>query len=418
MARLVKPLTVTQINNAKPKATTYKLFDGGGLFLQVSPAGGKHWKLKYTKDNGKEGLLSFGAYPDVSLEQARKKREAARAQKASGIDPGEAKRQEKAERLAQAKNTFRAVTNAWLDLERARITPNSIRTYEVILDKYLLPPLGELPVKNLKSGDFLEAIRRIEDKGIFATSRRASHICSKIMRYAIALGLVEFDPLPSLNNLLKPYKRGHHAAAIEPTEVGNILRLIDLYGGTLIVRTALKIMPYVFVRTNELRTARWADIDFKTCEWRYTVSKTKTQHIVPLARPVIVLLHSLYDLTGNGELVFPNTYGKNKSISQTTMITALRSLDIPNAEMTIHGFRATARTLLDEVLGERYDLIEHQLAHTVRDPNGRAYNRTQHLPERKRMMTRWALYLDNLRAGNNEIPPFNPLESKQVEFVD
>jgi integrase len=397
MARLVKPLTATQITNAKPKTAPYKLFDGGGLYLQVTPAGGKHWKMKYIKESGKEGLLSFGSFPELSLEQARRMRDEARSQKAAGLDPGTVKRQAKEEKQSQAKNTFRAITNSWLELERSKITSNSIRTYEVIIDKYLLPPLGDIPIKHIRPADFLETIRKIEEKGIFATSRRASHICSKVMRYAIALGIVEIDPIPSIRDLLKPYRKKHFSAVLDPASLGNLLKVIDGYGGTVIVKSALKIMPYIFVRTNELRHAKWADINFETNEWRYTVSKTKTPHIVPLAPQVIDILKELHQLTGGGELVFPSLYGKKKPISQSTMITALRAMDIPNEEMTIHGFRATARTLLEEVLGERYDIIEQQLAHSVRDPNGRAYNRTTHLTERKLMMEKWANYLDGLR---------------------
>ena len=407
MARLIKPLTTTQINNAKPRETPYKLFDGGGLFLHVTPAGGKHWKMKYRQANGKEGLLSFGGYPALSLEQARRKRDEAKSHQLSGLDPGEVRRQEKTQRQFQAKNTFRAITSAWLDLTRAKVAPRSLRNYKMILDKYLLPPLGDMPIKNIRPGDFLEAFRHIEAKGTFATSRKASQLCSGIMRYAIAMGIVEIDPMPSINILLKPYRARHFSAITEPECIGKLLHRIDAYGaerGSIIVKTAMRIMPYVFVRTTELIHAKWSDINFETCEWRYTASKTKTPHIVPLAPQAINLLRELKKVTGNGEFVFPNARDKTRPINAVTMIGVLRDMGIGRDEMTIHGFRATARTLLDEVLGERYELIEHQLAHAVRDPNGRAYNRTVHLAERKRMMIRWADYLDGLReAARHEV---------------
>jgi integrase len=225
------------------------------------------------------------------------------------------------------------------------------------------------------------------------------------MRYAIALGVVKSDPTPSINILLKPYRTKHFPAITDPEQLGRLLRRIDAYGkgaASMAVKTAMKIMPYIFVRTTELANAKWADINFETCEWRFVVSKTKTPHIVPLAPQVVRLLKALRAFTGDCEFVFPNARDRKRPINGVTMIGVLRRMGIARDEMTIHGFRATARTLLDEVLGERYDLIEHQLAHTVRDPNGRAYNRTAHLAERKRMMAGWADYLDALRKAAKE----------------
>jgi integrase len=400
MARLVKPLTATQVQNAKPRETVYKLFDGGGLFLQVTPAGGKHWKMKYRQANGKEGLLSFGAYPAVSLEQARRKRDEARTQKASGRDPGEVKRQEKAELQSLAKNSFRSMANAWMELMTSRVKPQTLRQYRLIVEKYLLPPLGEKHIKDIKPSDILEIMRNIEKRNIAATCKKACQYCSQVMQYAIAMGIIELDPIPSIRILLKSHRVKHRAAIIEPLEFGKLLNKIDEYGsgrGYYVVSCALKIIPYIFVRTIELINAKWREIDFDNCEWRYTVSKTSTPHIVPLAPQVIAILKQLHVGTGNGELLFPNMRDYTHPISEVTLIGALRRMGYSPKEMTVHGFRATARTLLDEVLRERYDLIEHQLAHTVRDPNGRAYNRTQHLEERKRMMARWADYLDGLK---------------------
>lgn len=400
MARLVKPLTATQVQNAKPKEAAYKLFDGGGLFLQVTPAGGKHWKMKYRQANGKEGLLSFGAYPAVSLEQARRKRDEARTQKASGRDPGEVKRQKKADMQALEKNSFRSIANAWADLTATKISARSMRGYRGVLDRHILPSLGDKHIKEIKPSDFLETMREIEKRDIAATCKKACQLCSQIMQYGIALGLVEIDPIPSIRILLKSHRVKHRAAITDPLELGKLLLKIDEYGddrGYFVVKYALKIIPYIFVRTRELINAKWSEIDFENCEWRYTVNKTNTPHVVPLAPQVMALLQQLHVGTGNGELLFPNMRNYTNPISEVTMIGALRRMGYSPQEMTIHGFRAIARTLLDEVLRERYDLIEHQLAHTVRDPNGRAYNRTQHLEERKRMMAEWANYLDGLR---------------------
>ncbi len=401
MARLVKPLTATQVQNAKPREAVYKLFDGGGLFLQVTPAGGKHWKMKYRQANGKEGLLSFGAYPAVSLEQARRKRDEARSQKASGRDPGEVKRQEKAELQSLATHSFRAMANAWMELTAAKVRPQTVRQYAGVLDRHLIPALGDMHIKDIRPAMLVETMRDIEKKDKIATCKKACQICSQIMQYSVALGLIEIDPIPSIRTLLKSHRVRHRAAIIDPLEFGKLLLKIDSYGGEK-GYYALRILPYLFVRSIELISAKWNEIDFENAEWRYTVTKTNTPHIVPLAPQVVAMLKELHGGTGNGELLFPNMRDYKHPISEVTMIGALRRMGYSPQEMTIHGFRATARTLLDEVLRERYDLIEHQLAHTVRDPNGRAYNRTQHLEERKRMMTRWADYLDSLREKARE----------------
>lgn len=408
MAKLIKPLTATQITNAKPKENMYKLFDGGGLFLQINPTGGKYWKMKYRKEDGKEGLLTFGKYPAVTLEQARRKRDEAKTQKAHGIDPADAKKKEKAEKLNRAKNTFHAVALAWMDVHRTKLSPKGIYHYKSLLEKYAFPYIGSVPVKDLRAPDFLEVFRKIELLGHSSTVKRAKSAFSLIMRHAVAVGQADFDPIPALRGQLKAYRRQHYAACTEPEDVGRLLRAIDTFSGSSTIGSALKILPYVFTRPGELLNAKWADINFETKEWRYTANKTATQHIVPLCSYVISILEKLHQATGEGEYVFPGARKATQPINDDSIRRALREVGITAAETAPHGFRATARTLLDEVLGERYDLIEHQLAHTMRDPNGRAYNRTHHLPERKRMMERWGQYLDNLRAGSTEIPPFNP----------
>lgn len=401
LARLIKPLTATQVSNAKPKAKMYKLFDGGGLFLQVNPSGGKHWKMKYRKNDGKESLLTFGSYPAITLEQARKMRDEARAQKAVGIDPGVARQEEKAERVKSARNTFEAVTREWIEIHSTKVKPASMHIYEVLLDKFVFPIIGKRPIGEMKGPDFLELLRGVEAQGQLYSAKRIAILCGMIMRFAVATGRAEIDPLPSVRGCLRAHKTKHFVTMTDPKEVGRLLRTIDAYPGSLVVSSALKTAPYVFVRPGELQQARWADIDFDACEWRYTTSKTGTPHIVPLAPQVMRILKTLYAYTGHQEWVFPHNWQKGKPMAKTALLAALRAMGITREEMTPHGFRAMARTLLDEVLGERYDLIEHQLAHMVRDPNGRAYNRTQHLAERHRMMERWAMYLDSLR---NERP--------------
>ncbi|MDL2216261.1 integrase arm-type DNA-binding domain-containing protein [Desulfovibrio sp. OttesenSCG-928-M14] len=398
MARLVKPLTATQVANAKAKANMYKMFDGGGLFLQVNPSGGKHWKMKYRKNDGKEGLLTFGSYPAVTLEQARKMRDEAKSQKAVGVDPGVARREEKAERMTMAKNTFEAVTREWMEVHATKVKPQTLHIYKVLLEKSVFPLIGKMPIREMKAPDFLEMLRRLESQRQLYSVKRISIVCGLIMRFAVATGRADADPMPSLRGSLKAHKTKHLASTTDPKQVGRLLRTIDAYQGSFVVSCALKIAPYVFVRPGELQHARWEDIDFEACEWRYTTSKTNTPHIVPLAPQVMKILKDLHDLTGHQEWVFPSMRQRGEPMGKTTILAALRAMGITDEEMTPHGFRAMARTLLDEVLGERYDLIEHQLAHMVRDPNGRAYNRTVHLVERKRMMERWANYLDELRA--------------------
>ena len=398
MARLIKPLTAVQVQNAKPKDSMYKMFDGGGLFLQVNPSGGKYWKMKYRKADGKEGLLTFGGYPEISLEQARRMRDEARAQRASGLDPGIVRQEEKAERRTRASNTFEAVSREWMEVHATKVKAQTLHIYRVLLEKSVFPLIGKRPIAEMKAPDFLALLRRLEEQKQLYSVKRISIVCGMIMRFAVAAGKAEADPTPALRGSLKAHKTKHLAAMTDPKQVGRLLRTIDAYPGSFVVSTALKIAPYVFVRPGELQHARWEDIDFDACEWRYTTSKTNTPHIVPLVPQVMKLLQELYAFTGNGEWVFPSQRQKGAPMGKTSMLAALRSMGIRDEEMTPHGFRAMARTLLDEVLGERYELIEHQLAHMVRDPNGRAYNRTVHLAERRRMMERWAQYLDELRA--------------------
>ena len=399
MARLIKPLTALQVQNAKPKAAMYKLFDGGGLFLRVNPSGNKYWKMKYRKNDGKESLLTFGRFPEVSLRQARRMRDEARAQRACGLDPGQMRKERIAARKFRIQNSFEAVSREWLDVHSTKVKPQSLRIYRRILESSVFPFLGNRPTAEMKTPDILTLLRHFEEQDKIYLSRQISMLCGMIMRYAVAVGKAEADPTPSLRGSLKTHRPKHRAAVTAPKEVGRLLRIIDAYPGRFVILCALKIAPYVFVRPGELQHARWADIDFDSGEWRYTASKTSTPHIVPLAPPVLSILRQLYAVTGSKEWVFPHQWGKAGPIGRSTLLGALRAMGISREEMTPHGFRAMARTLLDEELHERCDLIEHQLAHAVRDPNGRAYNRTEHRAERRRMMERWAQYLDRLRAN-------------------
>ncbi len=398
-------LSDTSIRNAKPDKKTKKLYDERGLYLEVSPAGGKWWRLKY-RFNDKEKRISLGVYPDVSLKDARDRRDEARKLLANGIDPSENRKAMKSARIDRASNSFEVIAREWFAKYSTTWAKNhsnrTIRRFE----RDIFPWVGGQPIAEINAPELLAVVRRIESRGALETAHRALSNCGQVFRYAVATGRAERDPSGDLRGALPPVKGAHFAATTEPKRVAEILCAMDGYEGTLTVRCAMRLAPLVFVRPGELRNAQWADIDFEAAEWRYLVTKTNTQHIVPLARQAIEILCELQPLTGNSRYIFPSARSLMRPMSDNAILAAMRRLGIEKDEMSGHGFRAVARTILDEVLGVRPDYIEHQLAHAVRDPNGRAYNRTAHLPERRKMMQQWADYLDKLKAGA-EIIKFN-----------
>jgi integrase len=397
------PLTDIAIKNTKPSEKIVRKFDERGLYLEISPSGGKWWRLKY-RFAGKEKRLSLGVYPDVGLKEARERRDEARGLLAKGIDPGENRKAQKKASAERSANSFEVVarewitqqSTAWVEGHRVRI----LRLFEL----NVFPWIGDRPVADLTAPEVLAVLRQIEGRGAVDTAHRIRGYCGQVFRYAVATGRATQDPTAALRGALAPVKGGHFAATTEPKQLAGILRAIDSYEGTLPVRCALRLAPLVFVRPGELRKAEWADFDLDAAEWRYTVTKTNTQHIVPLAVQAVAILRELRPLTGKGRLAFPSARSSERPMSDNTILAAMRRMGIGKEEMTGHGFRAVARTILDEVLHVRPELIEHQLAHAVRDPNGRAYNRTAHLPERKQMMQQWADYLDRLKAGAEVIP--------------
>jgi len=397
------PLTDTAVRNAKPQEKSYRLTDGEGMYLEVSPAGGKLWRLKY-RFEGKEKRLSFGAYPEVSIKDARAKREQARKLLADGIDPGEHKKAQKLAGLEKAANSFEVVAREWLERRKSVWSPSHAIRIVHRLERDIFPWLGKKAIADIKAPELLQTIRRIESRGIVETAHRALSECGQVFRYAVATGRAERDPSGDLRGALPPVKGTHFAAVTDPEELAGILRAMDSYRGTAVVASALRLAPLVFVRPGELRTALWEDFDLDSGEWRYRVSKTNTDHIVPLCHQALSILKDLQPLTGSGRYVFPSARTNSRPMSDNAVLSALRRADIPKEQMTGHGFRAAARTILDEVLGFRPDIIEHQLAHAVKDPNGRAYNRTAHLAERKKMMQAWADYLDELKDGAEIIP--------------
>ena len=397
------PLTDTAIRNIKPGEKPVKLFDERGLFLLVTPSGGRWWRLKY-RINGKEKQLSLGVYPDVGLKEARQRRDDARKRVAAGIDPSENRKAQKSARADRAANSFEVVALEWFAKFSATWATHHgdriIRRFE----RDIFPWIGGRPISEVTAPELLTVVRRIESRGALETAHRALGNCGQVFRYAVATGRAERDPSGDLRGALPPVKGEHFAATTEPKRVAAILRAMDGYEGTLTVRCALRLAPLVFVQPGELRKAEWGDIDLDAAEWRYTVTKTNTPHIVPLSQQAVVILRELYPLTGRGRFVFPGARSNGRPMSDNAILAALRRMGIAKEEMSGHGFRAVARTILDEVLGVRPDYIEHQLAHAVRDPNGRAYNRTAHLPERRKMMQQWADYLDKLKAGAEVIP--------------
>jgi integrase len=392
-------LTDTKIRNAKPGKKPQRLFDERGLYLEVSPAGGKWWRLKYRYE-GREKRVSLGVYPDVSLRDARDRRDASRKLLADGIDPSENRKATKSASADRASNSFEVVTREWFVKFSSEWAPSHRDRIVRLFERDIFPWIGGRPISEVTAPELLTALRRIEARGALDTAHRARGICGQVLRYAVATGRCERDPSGDLRGALPPVKGKHFAATTEPSKLAGILRAMDGYEGELTVRCALRLAPMVFVRPGELRMAEWKDIDLDAAEWRYTVTKTNVPHIVPLCRQAVKILRDLQPLNGNGRFVFPGARTSKRPMSDNAILAAMRRMGIGKEEMSGHGFRAVARTILDEVLGIRPDFIEHQLAHAVRDPLGRAYNRTAHLPERRKMMQKWADYLDKLKAGS------------------
>lgn len=390
-------LTDTKIRTAKAKTKAYKLSDSGGLFILISPTNSKYWRLKY-RFGGKEKLLAIGVYPDLSLAEAREKREEAKKRIANGIDPSVFKKTTKRSAQMVAEGSFEVVAREWhlKNNQRWSVKHGALIIHR--LERYIFPWLGSCHIGELNAQQLLEALRRIENKGALETAHRIYQICGQVFRYAVATGRASRDPTVDLKGALPPAKVKHLASIIEPAKIGELLRAIDQYEGFFVTKCALRLAPLVFVRPGELRQAEWSEIDLNKAEWTIPAEKMKMRqaHLVPLSKQGIAILTELKPLTGSGKYIFPGLLSNKRPMSDNTVNCALRRLGYESNEITGHGFRAMARTLLDEVLEFRPDIIEHQLAHAVKDPLGRAYNRTTHLQIRREMMQRWADYLDEL----------------------
>ena len=406
------PLSDTACKNAHKHAKAaigkaFTLFDDKGLHLLIKPlkdSWAKWWRLKYRFDD-KDCLLSLGTYPEISLQQAREQRDIIRKQIAGGVNPSENRKAVKSSRAESAANSFEVIAREW-GAKKIDTWDDKNNRSKRMLERNIFPWLGGKPITDILPKDILECLRRIENRGTIETAHRSLQICGQVFRYAVATGRVDRDITPDLRGALPPAKSEHFAAITEPKQVAELLRAIDGYQGSLSAICALKLAPLVFVRPGELRAAEWEHIDLDAKEWRYYVSKTDVQHIVPLSSQAIKILEELHPLTGHGRFVFSSerTPRGDRCMSENTLNAALKRLGYGKDVMTAHGFRAMARTILDEVMSVRVDFIEHQLAHAVKDPNGRAYNRTAHLPERHKMMQAWADYLDDLKNGAQVIP--------------
>jgi integrase len=402
------PLNEMKVRNAKSKVKPYKISDSEGLYLHVTETGGKLWRFKYRFDNDgkgkKEKLLAFGKYPEVSLHDARKRRDDARKLLANNVDPGAVRKAQKQAKIEDTE-TFEVISREWHNKFNPTWAEGHALKIMRRLELDLFPWIGTRPIKDITAPELLAVLRRTEARGAVDAAHRLRGVCNMIFRYAIATGRAQHNLAQDLIGSLPPAQKRHLAAITEPNEVADLLRAIDNYHGSFIVRCALRLSPLVFVRPGELRHMQWDELDFEKAEWHIPAHKMKLRqpHIVPLSTQSLEILNEIKPLTGGGIHVFHGRTS-NRPMSNNAILAALRNMGYTAEQMTPHGFRAMARTILDEVLQERVDLIEAQLAHRVLDVLGRAYNRTKHLPERRKMMQRWADYLDGLKVGAKVIP--------------
>lgn len=400
-------LTDTAIRKAKPLEKTQRLTDGGGMYLEIAPSGGKWWRLKY-RFGGKEKRLSLGTYPDTGLADARGKREVARKLLASGVDPSEHRKATRAAGEERKANSFEVVAREWFAKQKPGWVDGHASKVLLRLENDAFPWLGKRPIADITAKELLATINRIVDRGAIDSGKRVLQNCGQIFRFAVVTGRTERNPAVDLRGALPTVKQKHLAAITDPNKVGGLLRAIDAYTGSFVTKCALRLAPLVFVRPGELRQAEWAEIDLEKAEWNIPAEKMKMRepHLVPLSDQAVGILRELRALTGNSRYVFPGARSRKRPMSNNAVLAALRRMGFDKDEMSGHGFRAMARTILDETLHFRPDYIEHQLAHAVRDPNGRAYNRTAHLAERKKMMQAWADYLDQLRTDTGKVVAF------------
>ena len=390
-------LSTAKIQNATAQKKTVFFFDGRGLYLEIAPTGSRWWRFKY-RFAGKEKRISLGVYPDVGLKKARDRRDEMRKLVADGIDPSAARKQEKLMALDAAENTFEAVAREWFEKHSANWEASYSVKLLARLEANVFPWLGDRPISDIKPPELLSVLRRVESRGVLETAHRLMNYCGNIYRYAVATGRAERDISSDLRGALPPSTPQHHASVTDPEGVAALLRAIDGYRGSNVTRYALQLAPLVFVRPVELRKAEWSEIDLEAGEWRIPAErmKMKKKHIVPLSRQAVAIVRALQPLTGKGHYVFPGARSRERCMSENTVNGALRRLGWSGSEMTGHGFRSMASTLLNEQ-GWNRDAIERQLAHSGRNSIRAAYNYAEHLPERRRMMQAWSDYSETLK---------------------
>jgi integrase len=382
----------------------YKLADEKGLYLFIQPSGGKLWRFDYRFD-GKRKTLALGAYPDISLALARDKRDNARKLLASEIDPSETKKATQAAKIGSAANSFEVVAREWATSYFKNKSDSHYQRTLRRLELYIFPWLGKKAIADIGAPQILEVVKRIENLNKLETAHRTLQATSQVFRHAVQTGRALRDPCTDLRGALPATVVKHMAAFTEPKQIAELLRAIDGFTGSFTVQTALRLSPLVFTRPSELRTAKWADIDLEANEWRYKVSKTKTMHLVPLSTQAAKLFGDMKNVSGAGEFVFQGGHDQSKPMSAAAINAALKRMGYDTQQdITAHGFRAMARTILHERLNIDPHIIEHQLAHKVPDALGAAYNRTKFIEQRKIMMQQWADYLDELKAGAKVIP--------------
>ncbi|WP_313224298.1 integrase arm-type DNA-binding domain-containing protein [Pseudoxanthomonas mexicana] len=395
-------LTDTKLKALKVQDASYRMADSNGLCIEVRPTGSKVWRYRY-RINDKASMVTIGEYPAVSLQQARTERDKLRAMVKAGTNPAHAQRAAKAANVERNANTFGAIGLEYLaKREREGMTAHSVERDRRALETYLAP-IYDSPISDVTAPMLLAALRKLEQRGVIETTHRARALAGRVFKYAVATGRGERNPAADLTGALERLQVRHFPSVTKPEQIGALLRALHSYQGSVVTQAALKLAPLVFVRPGELRHAKWEDIDLDAAEWRYMVTKTKTQHIVPLSTQAVAILRELHPYTKRSAYVFPSERTASRPMSENTINAALRGMGYDRDTMTGHGFRAMARTLLDEVLGFRPDYIEHQLAHNVKDPLGRAYNRTTHLQERRKMMQAWSDYLDGLRTAPEKV---------------
>jgi integrase len=393
------PLTASEVKAAKTSDKPIKLSDGEGLYLLVQPNGAKYWRLAYRFD-GKQKTLAIGVYPDIGLQDARERRQEAKKLLANDIDPSQAKKSQKAARQALVANSFESVAREWFSKQAPNWKENHASRIIRRLELNIFPWLGRVPIETITAPELLKAIRRVESRGAIETAHRVLANCGQIFRYAIATARASRDLAADLRGALPPTQEIHHASITDPKKVGELLRDIEGYQGAFVTKCALRLAPLVFLRPTELRHAEWSEIDFSKAEWRIPASKMKMKamHIVPLSTQAQAILLEIQPLTGQGRYVFPSVRSNSRAMSENTVLAAIRRLGYAKGEMTGHGFRSMASTLLNEQ-GFNRDAIERQLAHAEGNSVRRAYNFAEYLAERQAMMQHWADYLDGLAQG-------------------